>query len=344
MEPTDGTTAEVVADAPASAPVLTGDAALIAELDAMDGKASPEAPRADEQAGDAEPAAEVEPEAETAAAGESAKAEKAEPEKPESDDDLAKKDPALAKRLDVIARREKHQKGEHEKRVAELKKMESDLEVKATALKDFDAARSKARADLPAFLKSLGYKESEFLQAARILFGHHPGADEKSRAAAEEAIRGRHEMTQIETLNEKIERLERERKEEREQATLKERAAAYRNDLGEAAKKLPETSILRPAHGKNSAAIEERLYQCADQLASQLKRLPEPEEVIEAYEANLREELALFGIDLSKLNGTNPKTKTPDAGEKKTASPTLGNDLGSTKKPRPVPKTPEEAE
>lgn len=250
-------------------------------------------------------------------------AEEAEPEaeaEPEDDD--------KAKRLEAIQRNEKRAREQVEQfraqALAEIKAKEAELSAREEKARRYEEAR--ARRDAVAVLEELGFDVEDQLRAAKRIFTSAMAKKEpeKYRDAAERLRREDETVTKqsalekrIEELNAKLERQEQERHFEGYFSQVERAVGDDAPIMGKLIKARPDVT-------------RQRVRMVADHLRQQTGEEPSPADVIKILEENEREYLKALGYvpDTAGKTATT-KTKTQEAGERKTAT--------SSKAPPPKP-------
>lgn len=266
----------------------------------------------------------------------------------ESEEPKAAKDLAQEKRLAELQKARKRSLDEVARARAELeaerKQWQAELAPHVEALKQFQSLQSRAKYDPAAVLMSLGYSQDDLELAARQVYEHSKAAadDPKTRGSAAAAMRLRQLENTFETYQEERRR---EIAELRDQLAQRDNAAQAEAWIESATKAATDdTPLVKTMLAKNPARARTLLAQVADELVAATGEVPDHSDVVTELENRRRTELEELGIEIpSAVKAATPKTKTPTAGETKTApTKTLSPDLGTPTKPRSARMTREE--
>lgn len=331
-----GTAARVQADrAAVRAEILKGDDATSAKEPAAKA-AKVEAPAAEEPSVDAAPAGDEDVEQDGAAPDDAAPTAKAD-----------KTDPDTAKRLAAVQAAEKRSR---EKLAAERKQLEDDraahakeraeLDKARAELAEFNKLRERAPIDPVAALEALGLTNPADLEHAAKQAYARAKNDPANKDAAARMLRERELAAQLAKQAEETKKLQ-ERLDAREKAEQESaRAAIVRQKTEEyiagvvKAVDAADAPLAKQAMAKNPERAKARFQLHAMELLDETGDIPDAADVLARYEKTRRAELEELGIDPDSLTTPGQK-KNDQPAAKKNAAKTLGNDLSTTRVPRP---------
>jgi hypothetical protein len=249
--------------------------------------------------------------------------------------DKGKPDPEVAKRLAQVQRTDKRLREQREAHFAarerELVAREEQLKPHVSELERFEKLKSRGFVGMiDALAAELNASEDEIDLAARRFYAMSKAgkADPKLKAAVDALEKERLRDKELESIKKKLE----------EQETEKQRAAQADEErrfvdsyLGKVAKAATDkTPIAKKLLAADPQGANIELGHVAQQLGQQLGRLPEPHEVVIAFEKQQRRLLRRFGID--------PKTLAPSASTTTTTTAAKPTPKPGEKKPAPAPK------
>jgi hypothetical protein len=245
-------------------------------------------------------------------------------EEPEEDESLAK--------MQAAERR-------HKERVA------ADRAELAREREAWAAEQQQAKAELEAAKKPEPKTPDELYAAARqahaLWKASQADSTPQEKAAAERMQAESAAAAELRATRDELKELKAELKADKEEAANRVQAEKFTDHL--VAGITDETPLVKNLlTGKGKSRARERILNIAAYLHSQSGESPDPIDVFKIYEESERADLEERGIDPDAVlkATTTPKTKTPDATEKKSA--TLGNDLAISTPPRSEPLTEEE--
>jgi hypothetical protein len=332
---------QAVTETPA-APAPSGNdrASLLSELESLPSEPEPaEKPAAESDASSDEPA-------EAAEAAEPAKTDEEEDADTDADDldeptKPPEKDPATAKGLEAIQRREKQAKEAMARARAEFEtereQFRREWAPKLEALERFQKLSQRARYDVAGVLQELGVPKTDFEAAAKELYYATTAAeaDPKYREAALRSAREREHVDALTQTRQELAELRSMIADRDRQQTI---AAAVSEFIESTAKAVTDdTPIVSRWMAKNPAAVRTKLAHVAEQMIGENDgEVPDHADVVARLEKIRRAELEELEIDVEQYIKTPaaPKKTNPVAGEKRAAK-TLGNDLGTQRTPRP---------
>jgi hypothetical protein len=341
-KPADGGTAAPDADAAYKSELA---AMLAADKAAAEAKDDPHPPAEKKPEGDAaaddddaEDAAEADAEAEEEGEGEGDEAdEEGEEEATEDEDGKSKYSKALRKL----------QKDE-----ASLQKFKTEVLAKEKAVVQREKEAEKTENEIGAFLRTLkanpvkalvdnGFlTEADFEFAARQFFLLSPDAakDPKNRVEAERLRRERERDIEAKSAVARVEKLERERAEERAEA---QRTAARNEYVAKLEATTDENKakspILAKALEKNAARTRRELLETAAELSQAKGEYADPKLVVLAWTKRRKELLAELGVTEAPAakTETDKKAKSKKPAEQKGATDAAKN-AGTAPPPKPA--------
>lgn len=352
-EPTSGTQPQ---GQPTGAGTGTGeDVSTAALLAGLKGEAAGKTGDAAE-GGDAKPEAKT-PAAEGAGAGaepddEESDAEDELEEEPDDDDDeeepaeepeddadqLAAKDPELAKRLRVIRQTEQRHRTALDRDRATFDRERSDWQAQARqvveAQKRFEALVARAKYDPAGALAALGVSEEDFEYAGQQVFARSKkaSADPKYRDAADRAMREREHTDELRQTRAELDEVKKDLAKRDQAAAAKESADLYlRRIVRKADDATPRVKALIATNPKRARA---ELGQTAIELADKAGgAMPKAKDVLAAHEKKIARHLRDYGVGAdTPAAGSSAK---PEAGKK--AAPAAAAKPGGKKPAAPAP-------
>jgi hypothetical protein len=283
-----------------------------------------------------EPPTEAEPEAETPEGEEPTEV------KPDPAPAATEADPEANKRLGKIQAQEKRSRDkiakEREQLAADKAKLEQDRQQVAAEraeLEAFKKAKERAKLDPVAYLEAGGVDDFDY--ASRQAFARAKAAtNPENREAAARLMRERETET-------KVERIERELAETKQMLAQRDQQQAFEASRGQylehTVKAIDDSApIAKALAAKNPAKLRAALWQTAERLIEENDGdVPEPEEVIAAYEATRKAELDELGISIPAAKAATETTKqNSQIADKKNPAKTLGTNLSTPRVPRPA--------
>lgn len=332
------------------------DAAIIAELEQMEGGQDPDEPPAEQPAeGEQEDGAETDAEAteeegepqDSDEGSEEADSEKEGEEEGKTDTESeGESDPELEQRLEKIRRAEKRSKEqiqrEREEMRAELDKerqaFQKEREEWQPKVEQFQRMQSRAQYDPAGVLEALGVEPT--LEHARAIYARTPEGqkDPRVRDHATRAMQQRETSDELSQLRDEVKKLRQEREQEQQQRQAQQQYSEYLQRVTKAAS--DDTPIVKRWLSSAPEKANSRLGEMAGQIYRQTGEIPEPQDVVRELEKARRAELEELGIDPAQAIAA-PKKQNQNAGEK-TKARTISSDLGTPKKPRSEPLSDEE--
>lgn len=307
-------------------------AAVLAELEAMDGP-----PSFDEPA--PEPADEAEGEQETQ---EATPADEPAPEptsdEPEPEPEQAA-DPDLDKRLEAIRREEERSKLAFQERMAGLEKREAELQEREQKVSALESIQERARYDFPGAVEALGIPRSEYEDRARELYDEREGADNpNARRAHRDRAMSREMQDRLDAMEKRNKELEQRIEQQHVQAQTQQRVEAFLEQTTKAANE--QTPLVSKLISNDPQEARKALAGVAIDLATEYGEDPEPAQVVKRLEEIKVAELKRLGFDPAAVVGSDSTPKNEPRAEEKRTARTLSSDLGTpTKPPDTAPKT-----
>jgi hypothetical protein len=275
----------------------------------------------------------------------------------DADADKDKGDDAeTSKRLEKVRRTDQRLRERREQEFAKRDRELGDREGKIAktiehwtprieAAEKFEKLKARAKHSAVELLGELGVNlEEDGEDLAREIYAHSKkgAADPKNKDAA---ARSRKEREQADTIRKLQERLDaRDKAEEEQKMTAEQRKAVdhHLDRFSALAKKSEKFPLAKTYLAKNAEAARADLEVVAGRVAQQLGRMPEPKEVMKAFEKDRRRVLRAHGIDPksrgaasssaasstdSKAAKTTAKTGDKTTAEKKTEKPFTKDDF-----------------
>lgn len=190
---------------------------------------------------------------------------------------------------------------------AEFQAQQREWQVKLEAAAAREAKLASARQDPIAALQALGFTEADFDPVGRLIYAASPSGKKDpaaAAAAAQELARSgqnREVLSTIDSLKKEIAELRQTHQQtiaqQQAQANLDRYMASVTKAVGDS------TPLARSAMAKNPERTRRTLEQIADELfmssgpSDELRDVPTPAEVLQAYEARRAAELEELGID-----------------------------------------------
>lgn len=293
------------------------DDGAAADPDAGKPAAEPEAKPEPEKEAEAEPDdEEPEPEPEPAA----------EPEQKAAPDPKA--DPEAAKRLALIQKQEKRAREALAKERAELEAERAKIAAEKSALERFEAIKKRAKHDPAAALAALGLGDDDYELAARQIYARSKAAaaDPKTREAADRALREREHGESLEQLRAQLDEVRNELKTRDERAVQQREAERYIASVSKAIG--DDAPLVASVYAKNPEKARYEFGRVTMALYEQTGEMPEPAEVIAAYERQRRAELEELGIDpatVGKPKAAPAAKPSRTLGDTRSVTPTAAN-------------------
>jgi hypothetical protein len=227
-------------------------------------------------------------------------------------------DPQLAKRLEAIQRQERRAKEGLTREKAEFERQLQEWAPRIQAAEQFETLRSRARYDVVGVLSALGLTVDDFEPAAKSLFAHSPKAKENPalRETAERTMREREAFDRLSALENQNQQL----LQRLEQQNIQRQTEEYLSSVTKAAS--DETPIVRTMLANDPYEAKDQLRQVALAILEETGETPDPADVVKELEKLERSRLKKRGIDFPTT-----KQSTPVAGEQRTATKTVSNQL-----------------
>jgi len=252
-------------------------------------------------------------------------------------------DPEANKRIGKIQAAEKRSRDkitkERETLAAEKAKIEQERQQIAAERAELEAyrkAKERAKVDPVAYLEAAGIDDYDY--AARQTWARAKAATEPAnKEAAANQLRQREHETELQALKRRHEELEQKLAAKEEQQAFETTRSSY---LDHTVKAIDDTApIAKALAAKNPSKLRSALWATAQRMIDESDGdVPEPEEVIAAYEAHRKAELDELGISIPAAKAaTTETTKTnSQLADKKNPAKTLGTNLSTPRVPRPA--------
>lgn len=226
---------------------------------------------------------------------------------------------------------------------AEQDQATASLKPRLAKLEEWEQRLASAKDDPIGYLQAAGWTETELEPLARIIYAHSPeGAkDPKNKTAALQTKAQREANAELQKMRAELDDFKRAQQEQREQAEVQARIDGYYSTVTKAV--TDESPIARARLAAMPDAARERMLAIAERLyvdsgpSDDLRDVPEPAQIIKAYEderrADLETDLRALPVDalralLAKL-GVDPATVLRPTG---TVQPPIAAPAGQ---PRP---------
>lgn len=282
-----------------------------------------------ESAEEAEAEAEAEP-------GEAESEEAAEPPVLEAAPDAA------LEKIQQAEKRSKERLADH--MASERAKFKEEQESHAARLAEAEKVMADHDARTRRSFDPSGKSKEELMAEARkihaLAIAADPDADPAQRAQAARTVKEQQIEDRLSAAEKRADEAEARFNAREQEAQMSVQKAKMVDHLTSSVR--GDTPLLRNMlAGKGAEAAKERCLAVAVALYEQTGETPDVEDVQMYVEEAEREKLEHLGLDLDVvLKATSPtKIKNPAAEEKKSASPTLGNDLTTSTQPRDKPLT-----
>ena len=224
-------------------------------------------------------------------------------------------DPETSKRLEVVNRHEKRLREQLAKDAqaaraeveAERKKLEPVLEQ----VKRFEALKARAAYEPDKVLAELGVTPDHYEAISRVLWNLRPGAgdDPKTREAAQRLMREREQGDRLSQYEQKLAEMEAKITRQSQQAEFEQHRAKYLDaaikSAGDATPLFAKLAAANPTKARNVA------WATAERLLDETGEMPDPEDVIQAFEKARRAEIEELGFDVAALAPKKAATPAP---------------------------------
>jgi len=265
-------------------------------------------------------------------------------DEPSDDEPADPPDPVAAKRIEAIQKAEKESKARlaQERQEAERllqdrhREFESQVKPRIEKAERVEKLLDRARVDPLALASELGWDKDDLLHAAEQLYLEAKGHDDpKYKVQRAERMRARETATKASAFEKELAETKSMISEMRAEQMVEKAVAKATTLISD------KTPVLKKMMASNPEFTEGRIRSAIDYIRKQTGETPAVSEVIAKLEEVEAAELRARGIDLPKAspkakptgtNGANPKTKTQEAGERKTAKTAVN---GNNKSPPP---------
>lgn len=247
-----------------------------------------------------------------------------EDEKPvaSEDDDEDEEEGADPKGMAQVRKAEKRMRermaSERQSFERERQQWQDDIKEIATAAKNFERLKQRAKYEADVVLAELGLTDDDFELASRRIYARtkSAAADPKNREAVERMTREREQADRLAALEKKNNDLESRLEQQRAAEAAEREGKAYLRSITKAAD-AENAPLLKRQLEKNPSKAENALAAIAVELFDKKGVQPSAAKVIAVYEKRRRAELEELGVDVAVI--AKPVEKKPGAkpGEKK---------------------------
>lgn len=305
---------------------------MIQELEEIS-RAEPDEAEVPDEAEGEEDVSEETPAPDDEIEGAEGEAEEEEPDpeaEAESESEEEEPDPEAEKGLAAIQRQEKRFKERMATERAALAKERTQAEELATEARQivakFQSMQERASYDPAGVLEELGLTEDAFEDAAKQVYQRSPNAKGGGKAATAETMRVRRMESQIAAQEKRYQELE----QRYQQDTAQRQVDSFLSTITSAA--TDETPLASAIIGSNPTKAKRQIHELAVYLSDEFGEVPEPSDVLKAYEKQRRSELEEMGVDPDELLA---KRGAPKAKQKikPKVSKTIGSEVGQRTRP-----------
>ncbi len=247
---------------------------------------------------------------------------------PDEDEGEDEPDPEASKGLAAIQKQEKRFKERmQQERAAVAKEREQATQLHAQAtevMTKLQSMQERAQYDPAGVLEELGLSEEAFEDAAKQVYQRSPNAKPGNKAAAAESMRVRKMEAQIAAQEKRYQDLEARYQSDASQRQVDDFLSKVTSGATD------ETPLARSLIGANPTKAKRQLHELAVYLSEEFGEVPEPGEVLKAYERQRRTELEEMGVDPDELISKRGKAK---AKVKAKPSKTISAEVGQRTRP-----------
>lgn len=243
-------------------------------------------------------------------------------------------DASTKKRLDQVRTTDKRLR---ERRDADFKAQEQRLQQfesniekawrpRIEKAEKFEKLAARARTHTADVLLELGLTDEDLEHAARDIYAHSKkgSEDPKNKEAALRARLVREQAEEVKALRKRLDEKDETEKKSKEEAEQRKAVDGHLDRFAAAAKKTDRYPLAKSYLAKDPQSARAELEVVAGRLAQQLGAMPDPNDVIKAFEKDRRRVLRAHGLDPKKLY---PSASSATATEKA--------DTDTKKKPTP---------